>query len=225
MISIIFAILLLVTGSWGLLPAKLKFAQPHLPSRLKLRCNAPEIPELNSVPQTNGGASLPKADAVVIDQSSTKQTSLGGMAKSIKTSWNKNKLLSKESIAKLGLNALLAYGFVSNISYITCVIIAWVLHGKATGLSPLASGQWKPFLAVYAGLWAANNLLRPLRFSLSLLLTPVFNNFINFVEAKTGFKRATATGIVVFLVNFCGTISYLVFGVLLATSIAGVPLR
>lgn len=48
--------------------------------------------------------------------------------------------VNKESISKLGLNVLLAYGFVSNVSYITCLILAWVTHGKNTGLSPLVAG-------------------------------------------------------------------------------------
>lgn len=100
---------------------------------------------------------------------------------------------SKENVAKLGLNALLAYGFVSNVSYITCLIISWVMHGKATGLSPRSPGQWKTFLGIYAGLWAANNLLRPLRFSLSILITPLFDKFIDFVVVRTGFKRPTGT--------------------------------
>ena len=51
--------------------------------------------------------------------------------------------LSKDTIAKAGLYALLSYGFVSNVSYISCLIISWVTHGKRTGLSPLAPGQWK----------------------------------------------------------------------------------
>lgn len=131
---------------------------------------------------------------------------------------------NKESIGKLGLNMLLAYGFVSNISYITCVIISWIAHGKKYGLSPLAPGQWKPFLIIYSGLWAANNILRPLRFSFSLLISPVFEKFVSLIEKKTGYKKATATGIVVFLVNILATTSYLVFGLLIATKITKVPL-
>lgn len=130
----------------------------------------------------------------------------------------------KEALAGLGLNALLAYGFVSNVSYITCLILSWVSHGKLTGLSPLAPGQKKQFLAIYGGFWVTNNILRPLRFSLSLVLTPFFNKLIDLVQGKTGFKRPTSTGIVVFLVNVCGTISYLVLGLLAATTIAHVPL-
>ena len=131
---------------------------------------------------------------------------------------------SKQALAGLGLNALLAYGFVSNVSYITCLILAWVSHGKLTGLSPLAPGQRKQFLAIYGGFWVTNNILRPLRFSLSLVLTPFFNNLIDLVQNKTGFKRPTSTGIVVFLVNVCGTIGYLLLGLFFSTSLAGVPL-
>jgi hypothetical protein len=130
----------------------------------------------------------------------------------------------KEALAGLGLNALLAYGFVSNVSYITCLILSWVSHGKLTGLSPLAPGQKKQFLAIYGGFWVTNNILRPLRFSLSLVLTPFFNKLIDLVQGKTGFKRATSTGIVVFLVNVCGTVSYLVLGLIAATTMASVPL-
>jgi len=131
---------------------------------------------------------------------------------------------SKKALTGLGLNALLAYGFVSNVSYITCLILAWVSHGKLTGLSPLAPGQRKQFLAIYGGFWVTNNILRPLRFSLSLVLTPFFNNLIDLVQNKTGFKRPTSTGIVVFLVNVCGTIGYLLLGLFFSTSLAGVPL-
>ena len=131
---------------------------------------------------------------------------------------------SKKALASLGLNALLAYGFVSNVSYITCLILAWVSHGKLTGISPLAPGQRKQFLAIYGGFWVTNNILRPLRFSLSLVLTPFFNKIIDSVQSKTGFKRPTSTGIVVFLVNVCGTLSYLTLGLFLATRAAGVPL-
>jgi hypothetical protein len=135
-----------------------------------------------------------------------------------------NAKLSKESLAKLGLNALLAYGFVSNFSYITCVIISWIAHGKATGLSPLAPGQWKKFLVIYAGFFAANNILRPLRFTLSLVITPAFDRIIDAIQKKTKLNRSVSTGITVFLVNVCGTLSYLFGGLFVATTIARVPL-
>ncbi len=39
---------------------------------------------------------------------------------------------------------------------------------KTSGNSPLAPGQWQGFLAVYAGLWAMQNFIRPIRFTLAL---------------------------------------------------------
>ena len=138
---------------------------------------------------------------------------------------NMKKNLTKEEMSKLGLYALLSYGFVSNFSYITCVIIAWVIHGKSTGMSPLATGQWKQFLAVYTGLYVANNFLRPIRFGVSVLIAPKFDDIIQFIMRKTGLKKAYATAVVVFLVNFCGTISYLIFGLRFATWLFAVPLR
>ena len=135
-----------------------------------------------------------------------------------------NKKVSKEDIAKLGLFTLLSYGWVSNVSYITCLIISWIIHGKEHGLSPLAPGQWKSFLTIYAALWAANNVLRPFRVTFALFLAPYFEKWVDVIEKKTGFKRATATAIVIFLFNICGTVSYLVGGLVIATKLAGVPL-
>lgn len=138
--------------------------------------------------------------------------------------WSGNAIITKESLSKFGLNCLLAYGFVSNFSYITCVIIAWITHGKKYNISPLAPGQWKQFLLIYSGLWVANNVLRPARFTLSLALSPFFERAVRKIEETFNWNRVKATSLLVFLVNFCGTISYLVFGLLFATRIANVPL-
>ena len=139
--------------------------------------------------------------------------------------WNgTSTLLTKESIAKLGLNVLLAYGFVSNFSYVTCIILSWVSHGRMYGLSPRAPGQWKSFLLIYSGFFAANNILRPLRFSLSLAISPFFMRLVERIQTLLRVNKAVATACVVFLVNVVGTTSYLVLGLIVATSIAKVPL-
>lgn len=140
--------------------------------------------------------------------------------------WNgtSSALLTKESIAKLGLNVLLAYGFVSNFSYVTCIILSWVSHGRMYGLSPRAPGQWKSFLLIYSGFFAANNILRPLRFSLSLAISPFFMQLVERIQTLLRVNKAVATACVVFLVNVVGTTSYLVLGLIVATSIAKVPL-
>lgn len=136
-----------------------------------------------------------------------------------------NKDFSKNALAGLGLNALLAYGFVSNVSYISCLILSWISFSSTTKLSPLAPGQWKPFLGIYAGYWAVNNILRPLRFSMSLVMTPFFNKFIDAIQEKTSWKRKYATASVVFGVNFCGTLTYMTLGVMFASMITGVPIK
>lgn len=138
--------------------------------------------------------------------------------------WNGKLQISKATLSRLGWNALLSYGFVSNASYVTCMILAWIGHGKAYGLSPLAPGQWKGFLVIYSGFWAANNVLRPLRFSLSLAIAPAFDTFIASLRKRTGLKLTAVRLITVFLVNVLGTISYLLLGLFFATKFAGVPL-
>ena len=137
--------------------------------------------------------------------------------------------MDKAKLTALGTSALLSYGFVSNVSYVTCLICAWVVFGRQTGLSPLATGQWPKFLAVYAGFWAVQNIIRPLRFGLSVAIAPTFDRFVDLVRRQassvTGKQvpKAVAFGIVVLLVNIVGTCSYLFFGLATATKIAGVP--
>mmetsp|Transcript_32029 Transcript_32029/g.71142 ORF Transcript_32029/g.71142 Transcript_32029/m.71142 type:complete len:232 (+) Transcript_32029:96-791(+) len=138
--------------------------------------------------------------------------------------WSGNSVVTRASIAAMGLNVLLAYGFVSNASYVTCLILAWVGHGKNSGLSPLAPDQWKPFLLIYAGFFAANNILRPLRLSLSVALSPFFNRMVDKIQQKTKWSRKWSTALLVFMVNIVGTTSYLVGGLFVATKLAGVPL-
>jgi hypothetical protein len=133
--------------------------------------------------------------------------------------------LTKEKISSLGFYGFMSYGFVSNFSYVTSVIIAWCIHGKSTGLSPLSPGQWKPFLVVYAGIWAVNNFLRPARLTLALVITPFFESFVDKIQKRTGWKRSYCSAFSIFLVNVVGTISFLVCGLTAATAVLGLPLR
>lgn len=166
------------------------------------------------------------APSIVIhnNQDKVNTDSTGSLFFRFRETLRKGRSINKEGLAKLGLNVLLSYGFVSNFSYISLLIASWVTHGKRTGMSPLEPGQWKLFLAIYAGFFAINNIIRPIRFSLSLLLAPAFEKLVDRVQVKFRTKRATATGIVVFLVNVCGTLSYLFGGLVLATSIFKVKL-
>ena len=44
--------------------------------------------------------------------------------------------MDRTKLAALGTSALLSYGFVSNVSYVTCLIAAWVVFGKQTVTTP-----------------------------------------------------------------------------------------
>eukprot|EP00611_Tribonema_gayanum_P000617 TRINITY_DN10449_c0_g1_i1.p1 TRINITY_DN10449_c0_g1~~TRINITY_DN10449_c0_g1_i1.p1 ORF type:complete len:258 (+),score=63.44 TRINITY_DN10449_c0_g1_i1:165-938(+) len=130
---------------------------------------------------------------------------------------------NRQKLAKMGLYAVLSYGFVSNASYAICLSVSWYLASKRSGLSPLAPGQWQFFLSVYGGLFVFNNIIRPARLALSLALAPAFDRLIAFIMAKTKRSRAVATAICVFFVNVLGTTALMSGGILLASLFSGVP--
>ena len=144
--------------------------------------------------------------------------------KSIFQKDNKEGPTTKEKLAKMGLSALLSYGWVSNMSYAITLSLSWYTHSKKTGLSPLAPGQWKPFLAVYAGFYVFTNIIRPLRFGLSVVVSQYFDRFVGFIERKSGWGRKASIGVVVFLANVCGTFAAMGLGVCVASTLAGVPI-
>jgi len=130
----------------------------------------------------------------------------------------------KQKLAKAGLSVLLSYGFVSNMSYCVTVSLAWFGFSKKTGLSPLAPGQWKGFLAVYAGFYVFNNFVRPMRFALSVGVAPSFEKAVKTIQRKTRLSRGASIGIVVFLANIVGTTSLMSLGIYIASLAAGIPI-
>lgn len=137
---------------------------------------------------------------------------------------NTDGLTTKEKLAKMGLSALLSYGWVSNMSYAITLSLSWYTHSKRTGLSPLAPGQWKPFLAVYGGFYVFNNIIRPLRFGMSVVVSRYFDQFVDAIQRKSGWGRKASIGVVVFLANVCGTFAAMGLGVSVASGMAGVPI-
>ena len=108
---------------------------------------------------------------------------------------------------------------------VTLLIISWVSFAKSTGLSPLAPGQWKAYLLAYTALYAViGNGLRPVRFSLSVAITPVFDRFVAFLQRRFSIAKPVAFGMCVFLVNVCGTCTYLALGLRVVTAVLGLPL-
>lgn len=165
------------------------------------------------------------AGEVVSADGGDEKTSIMGKLKAMfKKKDDDEGLTTKQRLAKMGLSALLSYGWVSNMSYAVALSLSWYGFSKKTGLSPLAPGQWKPFLAVYAGFYVFNNIVRPLRFGMSVVVAKYFDNFVSFVEDKTKLSRKWSIGLVVFLVNVCGTFAAMGLGVSIASTAAGVPI-
>jgi hypothetical protein len=132
-------------------------------------------------------------------------------------------LTTKQRLAKMGLAAALSYGWVSNMSYSVSVSVAWYIFSKQTGLSPLAPGQWKKFLAVYAGFWMFNNIVRPIRVGMAVAISPKFDNFVTSLQDRMRVSRATAVTITVVLANLIGTTLFMSSGIAIAAIAAGVP--
>lgn len=156
--------------------------------------------------------------------STEKKSIVGKLSDMFKKKKSDDGLTTKERLAKLGLSALLSYGWVSNMSYAVILSLSWYGFSKKTGMSPLAPGQWKPFLAVYAGFYVFNNIIRPLRFGASVIISRYFDNFVGFIEKKTKLSRKWSIAVVVFLANVLGTFAAMGLGVRIASTAAGVPI-
>jgi hypothetical protein len=136
----------------------------------------------------------------------------------------KDGLSFKQRLAKYGLAVVLSYGAVSNVSGCISVSIAWFISCKRNLVSPLAPGQYKSFLAVYAGFFVFLNVIRPLRFAFSIAISPVFDRMINGFQRRFSLSRTAAIALSVFIVNVLGSIAVLVTGVSLASLASGVPI-
>jgi hypothetical protein len=88
----------------------------------------------------------------------------------------------------------------------------------------LAPGQWKGFLAVYAGFWVFNNIVRPIRLALAVAISPQFDNVVLNIQNRFRVSKAVAITITVILANLIGTTLAMAAGILLASTLAGVPI-
>jgi len=170
-------------------------------------------------------AEAPAAAVEVAAEATEDKASIFAKIKSMfKTKKEDDGLSFKEKLAKAGLSVLLSYGWVSNMSYSVTLSLAWYGFSKKTKLSPLAPGQWKPFLAVYAGFYVFNNIVRPIRFAASAVVSKYFDNAVAFIERKTKLSKKWSIFVMVFLANICGTFAAMGLGVKIASSAAGVPI-
>ena len=89
----------------------------------------------------------------------------------------------------------------------------------------MAPGNWKAFLGIYGGLYLSfGNLLRPVRASVAIAVSPLFERLVNFLQTRVKVSRPVAFGITVFLVNVLGSLVYFGLAISLACLFTGVPL-
>ena len=188
-----------------------------LHGRISLNMDAASNSESSSSSSSNGNDSN-------VDSTSEKElTRLQRWKRLLFPPKPKDGLSFRQRLAKMGLSVVLSYGWVSNVSYSITVSLAWYIFNKRTGLSPLAPGQWKPFLAVYAGFWVFNNIIRPVRLALSIGVSAFFDTVVNSVQEKFRVNKSVAVALTVFLANVVGTISLMCLGISLASLASGVP--
>lgn len=144
-----------------------------------------------------------------------------GLLRNMKDFFTNKKKFNRESLSKMGMSALLAYGFVSNVSGVIAVSCAWFIFSTRTGISPLAN---KPaFLGIYAGFTVMLNVIRPARFALSMAISPYFERIRKTFQRKFGVSPKGATVLMVIFINLLGTSALMGLGVGLASILSGVP--
>jgi hypothetical protein len=87
----------------------------------------------------------------------------------------------------------------------------------------LAPGQWKRFLAVYAGFFVFNNIVRPIRLAVSVGVAPKFDAAVSTLQSRLKISRTVAIVLMVFLANIVCTCTVMALGIFAASLLAGVP--
>jgi len=183
-----------------------------------------------SVTSEDSGASASLGDGVVapeeiatLEESSSRLQKLRQQLFPPKQKEGNDGMTFRQKLAKLGLSVALSYGWVSNLSYSVTVSLAWYIFSKRTGLSPLAPGQWKGFLAVYAGFYVFNNIVRPIRLAVSVSVSIYFDKVVQAIQNTFKVRKGVAIGLTIFFANVVGTIALMCLGISIAATAAGVP--
>ena len=155
--------------------------------------------------------------------------------------WLKAKMsISKQDVAKLGVTAFFAYGFVSNVNSVLLLSFTWATFRRANPLvSPLSATAvlgnpltWLPlkkaFLAYYVGYYATvGSFLRPFRFAIAVGLAPTFDRVYTRLSETLRVPRAVAIFLVTVATNVVFTVALLLVAVNVlcaALGVAPIPL-
>lgn len=169
--------------------------------------------------------------AIVVSSSSSDASPSGDAAPSVgdkvKKWWSEASKIDKSKIASLGSACLLSYGFVSNVFYVTSLMLATYTAVKTTGASPLVNSlSMKTFASSYFGLWMIQNFLRPARFAFSIAISPGTDKIVEFFRKYVpNNNKKAAFALTVFCINVVGTFAYMFAGFGLIYALTGVPLE
>ncbi|CAB9502268.1 expressed unknown protein [Seminavis robusta] len=128
----------------------------------------------------------------------------------------------KQKLAKKGFAAFATYIFLGNFSSVSLLSCAWYVFSVRTGVSPIAPGQWKPFLAVLSGFLAINVAIKPVKISVALAATPLTERAMGCLKHKCHGSKSLTTGLVLSFLIVAALCS-LSGGVIVASTLAGVP--
>jgi len=131
---------------------------------------------------------------------------------------------NKDLLLTAGASAVLSYGFVSHITYSSCIVVAWVMHGLRTGLSPFSEGQWIGFFAAYLGLCGIQFWTRPFRLASAVFLAPMVDKAVEAIHTTLPISRKSSWALFVGGFNVVLPLLVLHSGLRLGTSFAGTPL-
>ena len=106
--------------------------------------------------------------------------------------WAKAGKIDRSTIAALGGAALLSYGLISNIFYVSSLLGAMYSSCKIHAASPLVNkAAMQTFVTTYFGLWMIQNFLRPARMGLSVAISPFTDKIVEFFRRYVpGNKKA-----------------------------------
>jgi hypothetical protein len=176
-------------------------------------------------------AARARTTIIVASSSSSSDASSGDAAPSVgdkvKKWWSEASKIDKSKIASLGSACLLSYGFVSNVFYVTSLMLATYTAVKTTGASPLVNSlSMKTFASSYFGLWMIQNFLRPARFAFSIAISPGTDKIVDFFRKYVpNNNKKAAFALTVFCINIVGTFAYMFAGFGLIYALTGVPLE
>lgn len=77
----------------------------------------------------------------------------------------------RELLKTHGPGTVLSYLTVSNTISVSMLCSTWLLFTRSTGQTPLQA--WPQFLAMWAGMWAAQQAVRPVKVAMGLAGTPI----------------------------------------------------